>query len=152
MVELLEKYHNNPSRLSTSDYYLAKRIDEFIETNGLKLGKDITPAINSYDEVQRNVANETVIREEQNIRREDEQRRRDAYKTSGPSLREGTKAAGISAVIEGGVTFCLSVAKKRKEKKFSEFTIEDWKEIGIDSGKGTAKGGIRGGAIYALTN
>ncbi len=42
--------------------------------------------------------------------------------------------------------------KKEKEKKFSEFTSDDWKEIGVDSGKGTIKGGIRGGAIYVLTN
>ena len=46
----------------------------------------------------------------------------------------------------------MSVAQKRKEKKFSEFTSDDWKEIGVDSGKGTIKGGIRGGAIYVLTN
>lgn len=46
----------------------------------------------------------------------------------------------------------MSVAKKRKEKKFPEFTADDWKEIGIDTGKGAAKGGIRGGSIYLLTN
>ena len=47
---------------------------------------------------------------------------------------------------------CMSVAKKRKEKNFSEFSSDDWKDIGIDSGKSTFKGGIRGGAIYVLTN
>lgn len=41
---------------------------------------------------------------------------------------------------------------QRKEKKFSEFTADDWKEIGVDTGKGTVKGGIRGGSIYVLTN
>lgn len=152
MVELLDKYKNNPSQLSTSDYYLAKKLDEFLKSKGLELGKDINPAIVDYDKVQQGVANETVNDEEKNIRKEDEKQRQKAYEESKPTLKEGAKAAGISAAIEGGVSFCLSVAKKRKEKKFSEFTADDWKEIGIDTGKGTIKGGVRGGTIYVLTN
>lgn len=46
----------------------------------------------------------------------------------------------------------MSVARKRKEKKFSEFSSDDWKDIGIDTGKGTVKGSIRGGTVYVLTN
>ncbi len=152
MVELLDKYKNNPSQLSTSDYYLAKKLDEFLKSKGLELGKDINPAVVDYDKVQQGVANETVNDEEKNIRKEDEKQRQKAYEESKPTLKEGAKAAGISAAIEGGVSFCLSVAKKRKEKKFSEFTADDWKEIGIDTGKGSIKGGVRGGTIYVLTN
>lgn len=152
MVELLEKYKNNPSQLSTSDYNLAKRINTFLEENNLVLGKDITPAVNDYKEVQKAVANDTVDTEEKNIKKRDREKRDEAYNDSKPSLKEGVKVAGISAAVEGGVTFCMSVARKRKEKSFSEFTSQDWKEIGIDTGKGTAKGGIRGGAIYVMTN
>ena len=51
------------------------------------------------------------------------------------------------------MSFCLGVAKKLKEgKKVSEFTAEDWKEVGLDTAKGTATGGIRGAAIYGMTN
>lgn len=152
MVELLDKYKNNPSKLSTSDYNLAKKIDEFLKNNGLKLGKDINPSVVDYSDVQKGTANNTVEKEEDNIKKEDEKQRKKAYDNSKPTLKEGAKAAGISAAVEGGVTFCMSVAKKRKEKKFSEFTGDDWKEIGIDTGKGSIKGGIRGGSIYALTN
>lgn len=152
MLELLDKYKSNPSQLSITDYNLAKKIDEFLKNKGLELGKDINPTVTDYKDVQQGVAKNTVDNEEKNIKKEDEKQRKKAYDDSKPSLKEGAKAAGISAAIEGGVTFCMSVAKKRKQKSFSEFTEDDWKEIGLDTGKGTLKGGVRGGTIYAMTN
>ncbi len=152
MLKLLDMYKNNPSKLSTSEYNLAKKIDELLKSNGLELGKDINPAVVDYGEVQQGTADQTVNNEEKNIKDEDEKQRKKAYDESKPSLKEGAKAAGISAAVEGGVTFCMSIARKRKEKKFSEFSSDDWKDIGIDTGKGTVKGGIRGGTIYVLTN
>lgn len=152
VVQLLDDYKNNPSQLSTSDYNLAKKIDYFLKSKGLELGKDINPAILDYGDVQQGTANRTVDKEENNIRKEDESRRKKAYDASKPTLKEGVTIAGFSAAIEGGVTFCMSVAKKRKEKKFSDFSSNDWKEIGVDTGKGAVKGGIRGGTIYVLTN
>ena len=152
LVELLDKYNHNPSQLSTSDYSLAKKIDDFLKSNGLELGRDINPAIVDYGDVQQGTANQTVDEEEKNIKKEDEKQREEAYDASKPTLKEAVKATGVSAVVEGGVTFCMSVAKKRKKKKFSDFSSDDWKEIGVDTGKGAVKGGIRGGAIYVLTN
>lgn len=152
MVDLLDMYKNSPSKLSTSDYHLAKRIDEFLKNEGLELGRDINPAVVDYSEVQQGTANQTVDNEEKIIKEEDAKQRRKAYDESKPTLKEGAKAAGISAAVEGGVAFCMSVAKKRREKKFTEFSTDDWKDIGIDTGKGTLKGGIRGGSIYILTN
>ena len=152
MIELLDMYKNTPSKLSTSDYNLAKKIDEFLKSNSLQLGKDINPAVVDYGEVQQGTANQTVDKEEKNIKNEDEKQRKKAYDESKPTLKEGVKTAGISAAVEGGVTFCMSIARKRKEKKFTEFSSDDWKDIGIDTGKGAVKGGIRGGSIYVVTN
>ena len=155
LIELMEKYKNDPDALkkdSISLYHLAEKIDSFLKSNDLVLGKDITSSVVDYKDVQMGKASETVDKEEKNIKDKDKEERDKAYQESKPSLKEGAKAAGISAVAEGGVTFCMSVAQKRKEKKFSEFTEDDWKEIGLDTGRGTVKGGIRGGAIYALTN
>ena len=152
LVEILDTYKNNPSQLSNSDYYLAKKIDELLKSKGLELGRDINPAVVGYDEVQQNIANQTVDKEEKNIKKEDKKQRDKAYEKAKPTLKEGVKAASVSAAVEGGVTFCMSVAKKRKEKKFSKFSSDDWKDIGIDTGKGAVKGGIRGGSIYVLTN
>lgn len=155
LVNLLDKYHSNPHALERADgssYSFAKRIDEFIKKNNLEVGKDIKPAVSRYDEVQLGVVNDTVDREKTSVIEEDERRRWDAYKASEPTIREGVKTAGASAVIEGGVAFCISVSKKRKVKRFSDFTSDDWKEIGADTGKGFIEGGIRGGVIYTLTN
>lgn len=152
MLRILDTFKKQPSQLSTSDYMLAKKIDEFLNENGLELGKDIKPAVVDYKQVQMNVADDTVNAEEKSIKETDEKKRTEAYENSKPTLKEGAKAAGVSAAIEGGVAFCMSIAGKRKEKKFSEFTAEDWKDIGLDTGKGTVKGGVRGGAIYVLSN
>ena len=152
MVEILYKYRNSPSQLSTSDYMLAKRIDEFLKNNDLKVGKDINSAVVDYSEVQVNVAEKTVDKEEASIRNKDKERRKDAYSKSRPSVEEGVKAAKVSAAFEGGISFCIAFAKKRKEKNLLDFTTDDWKEIGIDTGKGAVKGGIRGGVIYQMSN
>ena len=51
------------------------------------------------------------------------------------------------------MAFCLGVWKKRKQGKYlAEFTAKDWQEVGIDVAKGTLQGGIRGGAVYAMSN
>ena len=51
------------------------------------------------------------------------------------------------------MAFCLGVWKKRKQgNHLADFTAEDWNEVGIDTAKGTLQGGIRGGAIYTMTN
>ena len=115
MVDLLDMYENNRSQLTTTECNLAKKIKEFLESNDLELGKDINPAVVDYGEVQQGTATQTVEKEEKNIKNEDEKQRKQAYDESKPTLKEGAKAAGVSAAIEGGVTFCMSVAKKRKK-------------------------------------
>lgn len=152
LVELLDKYKNNPSQLSKADHNLAKKINEFLTNKGLELGKDINPSVVGYDDVQQGVANQTVDKEEDNIKKKDKEQRNKAYEESKPSLKEGAKVVGVSAAVEGGVAFAMALAKKMKEKNLSEFTADDWKAVGIDTGKGAFKGGIRGGSIYVLTN
>lgn len=91
--------------------------------------------------------------EERNIRNEDQRRRDTAYEASKPTLKQGAQAAAVGAAAEGGMAFCLGVVKKRKQgKQLAEFTAEDWQEVGIDTAKGSVQGGIRGGAVYAMTN
>ena len=152
LTKLLETYENNPSQLSSSDYKLAQSIDKFLKEKELVVGKDITPSVAEYNEVQKATASSTVEKEEASIKEEDKKQREKAYNESKPTLKEGIKVAGIAAAVEGGLGFCLSVARKRKDKKFSEFSKDDWKEIGIDTAYDGFKGGIRGGTIYGLTN
>lgn len=152
MIDLLNKYKNNSAQLSRSEYNLAKQIDDFLKSSNLKLGKDIKPSVVDYSSVQLGNADKTINNEKKSIKKEYIKQREKAYIASRPTFKEGTKVAGVSAAAEGGITFCMAFAKKRKEKEFSDFTADDWKEIGIDTGKGVAKGGIRGGTVYFLSN
>ena len=80
MVDLLNKYHTDPKQLSRSEYNLAKKIDEFLKSKGLELGKDIKPSVVNYSDVQQGNANKTVEKEEENIKKEDEKQQQEQAK------------------------------------------------------------------------
>lgn len=149
---ILSLSQEEAAKESTKTYQLWKWVQAFFKENNL-YPEDIEPAVLGYSEVQTAKIGETVKEEEKRIEAEDRSRRKKAYEASKPTLREGVKVAGISAAMEGGMAFCLNVWKKRKQGKYlAEFTAEDWKEVGIDTTKGMLQGGVRGGAIYTMTN
>lgn len=136
----------------TSTYQLWKWVHTFFDENKIT-PNDIEPAAVGYQGVQSGKIGDTIQKEEGGIKAEDRRRRDEAYEASKPTLREGVKAAGISAAMEGGMAFCLGIRKKHKQgKRLSEFTAKDWKDVGIDTTRGTTQGAIRGGAVYAMTN
>ena len=153
--ELMAIYHNGEtgSVLSDPDSKLYEIIKEWETTNGVKFDKVVRPAVVDYEDVQLSTVHETISTEEEKIEKIDRELREEAQAETQPTLKEGAQVAIISAAIEGGITFIVGVYKKRKSgKKLVEFTAEDWKELVLDTGKGTIKGAIRGSAIYALTN
>ena len=153
--ELMAIYHNGEtgSVLSDPDSKLYEIIKEWETTNGVKFDKVVRPAVVDYEDVQLSTVHETISTEEEKIEKIDRELREEAQAETQPTLKEGAQVAIISAAIEGGITFIVGVYKKRKTgKKLVEFPAEDWKELGLDTGKGTIKGAIRGSAIYALTN
>ena len=88
-----------------------------------------------------------------NLQKRNQERKDQAYQKSKPSFKEGAEATIVSAFIEGGMTLCLEIIKKRQEgKQISEFDKEDWSSIGKSSSIGFAKGGIRGISVYMLSN
>ncbi|MCH5192428.1 MAG: hypothetical protein J1F11_00600 [Oscillospiraceae bacterium] len=145
--------NESPSLLSKEDWSLLNKVKQFENDTGLSISKNLNSSIAKYDEVQKGKVSETISKEESNIKKEDQNQRDKAYEASKPTLKEGAKATVISAALEGSVSFCLAVREKLKSgKKLNEFTAEDWKEIGLTTGIDTAKGGIRGASVYALTN
>lgn len=127
-------------------------VRDYFQDSGIKFG-DFEPSQLDYADVQIGKIDETLRREESKLKENNQERRDAAYQDSKPTLQEGVHAAAVSAAFEGGVAFCIGVAKKLKSgKKLEDFTEEDWREVGIDTAKGTAQGGIRGGVIYAMTN
>lgn len=89
----------------------------------------------------------------QAIKCEEEQQKQVAVEQSGPSLAAGIQATVVGAAMGGVVTASLKVyAKISSGHKLTQFSSEDWQEVGLDFGKGAVKGGVSGAAIYSLTN
>lgn len=135
-----------------SDYKLWKAIRQFEENTGITIDR-IEPMNTNYSGIQKGTYEKTISEKEKEIKKKDQANRAAAYEQSKPTWQEAGKAAKAGAGTEAAVSLCLAVAKKHKEgKKLSDYTSEDLKEIGMDTGKGAVKGGIRGGLIYGMTN
>lgn len=150
IVDILNK---ESSLLSRSEATLVRKIREWEQNKNISFTDKVKPAVVDYADVQIGAVNETVNKEEASIRDKDQKIRDQVYENSKPTFEEGTKATVASAAIEGGAAFCLKVAEKLKSgKRISDFTIDDWKDVGISTSKGTATGGLRGATIYVMTN
>lgn len=120
---------------------------------GLLPKEAIEPSKLDYKSVQKNSYEQTLYNEQNNLQKRNQERKDQAYQKSKPSFKEGAEATIVSAFIEGGMTLCLEIIKKRQEgKQISEFDKEDWSSIGKSSSIGFAKGGIRGISVYMLSN
>lgn len=130
------------------------RIRELEEKTGKSFQDVVEPAQVEYNQVQLNRAGDTIDTKEQEIIEVDGKRREEYWKMAQASIKEGFKVAGMSAVISAVLSFATSLAGtlKSREKMLNELTKEDWEDILKQTGIGAVKGGVSGGAIYALTN
>lgn len=136
----------------SGDYKLWKSIQQFEKDTGITIDQ-IEPMNTDYSEIQKGTYEKTISEKEKEIKKKDQTNRATAYEQSKPTWKEAGKAAKVGAGTEAAVNLCLAIAKKHKEgKKLSDYTLDDFKEIGLDTGMGAVKGGIRGGVVYGLTN
>jgi len=150
----ISKEEANKMPTSTGEFSLKQwqEVHDFFEKGDVSIDS-IEPSALDYKSVQKNVYEDTLKAEEQSLQERNQERRDQAYQESKPTLEQGLKTTAVAAIVEGGMTFCIDVAKKRKEgKKFKDFNEDDWKEIAGDTGVGVLKGGVRGSSIYLLTN
>ncbi len=131
-----------------------ERVRELEAKTGKSFSEFIGPSQLEYNQVQLNRANGTIDQKEQEIIKTDETKREEYWKMSQASVKEGFKTAGIAAAISGVISFSATLISvlKSQNKKLSELTKDDWAEIFKETGMGAFKGGVSGGAIYALTN
>jgi hypothetical protein len=153
MLRLLDLRESNPTILTRAELRILNAIDSFEKNSGLDVRKDLHPSVAKYNQVMQGTVNDTVKNEESAIKETDQKRRNEAYRKSRPSVKEGAGVTAASALLEGGVSFCLAFVKKIKEgKKPTEFTANDWQEIAGETGTSTLKGAIRGASVYTLSN
>ena len=68
-------------------------------------------------------------------------------------LQGASETPSDQKLFESGFAFATAVHKKRASgKSVSDFDASDWAEVGMESGAGALKGGLRGASVYALTN
>ena len=149
LFELPEK---EGRKLAGEDYGLWKYVHEFFRDKDIAFS-DIEPSVIDYRDAQRNVASKTISQEERRIKGHNQEKRERLYQKSQPSGRELYKASAVALAAEGGMAFCMGVYRKRKAgRRLSQFDGDDWKELGIDTAGASAKGGIRGAAVYGMSN
>lgn len=153
-----------PGRRLASSEAILRTIKKIEEESGQKFTDIVKSANANYSDVQLGKINETIDKFNDelkkandkivdNIKDDTNQKIQDAAEQHKPNLGEAAKAGVTGAVVAGGLKLAAKIYQKRKSgKKLSEFTVEDWKEIGVDTAKGATQGGITGLSIYGLTN
>lgn len=111
ILRVLQLRENSPTLLAKADRRLLEVIDSFEKETGLRISKDVRPAVVKYSDVQQGKVNQTIAEEETSIKETDQRRRDTAYAASKPTLKQGVQAAAVGAAVEGGMAFCLGVAK-----------------------------------------
>lgn len=138
-------------------------IHQIEEETGKSFSEVVKPSISSYKEVQLGTVDKTLDGYEQEfketnrqelkeIREERDIQKAEAQHITEPSWGEALKYSAVAAVISGTTSAGLKIyAKIHDGKKITQFTLEDWKDVGYDFTKGGFKGGISGLGIYGLT-
>lgn len=161
--ELIQRVLKDDKEISSKT---ARAINEKLEkikelSGNRELGDIIRPGEVDYAAVQQGKIHETLDKKTDQLnqtadnqkQRADERsdkKREQAQQEAAPSLQKAGKAAAEAAFISGGFQLVVGIYSKCKEgKKINEFTVDDWKDIGIDTAKAAAEGGISGFAIYS---
>ena len=115
----------------------------------------IGPGEGRYGEVQQGRIHETIEGREASIENKNEELKGDVHAEHAPGLEGAAAASAVGAAAGGGVRFAQAVWAKMREGKNpfrGQFSVEDWKDVGLDSAKGAAGGAVAGGSVYFLTN
>lgn len=128
-----------------------------IETEtGKPFDEVVRPSTSTYAEVQQGKVNETLDSHEDALDEKNESLKDEIRVEHEPSLQEGLQTAAMAGAIGGAFSFAASAGKKYfsegKNIFRGDFTKEDWKEVGLDTGKATLVGAVTGGSVYFLTN
>lgn len=153
--EVLESKTHDRLSLNTIE-----RIREKVETIEKEFGRPIDDVLRSgrseYGDVQLGEIDETIDQEVEDLREAQEERVDEIRAEAGPSLSEGLKATAAGAAVGAGLRITgVLYQKYRNEGKNpfrGDFSVDDWKALGIEGGKGGMTGGVSGGGLYLMTN
>ncbi|MBR3314832.1 MAG: hypothetical protein IKG18_11915 [Atopobiaceae bacterium] len=124
-----------------------------LEARGVTLDKMVEPAKIKYMEAYPENYDATLNKERDSIRETDRAERERLKEEHKPGVKEAAQAVALSALLEGGTALVFGVYRKVKSgKKIADFTADDWKDVGLGTAAGTAKGAVRGGVVFLAAN
>lgn len=115
----------------------------------------VRPGVSDYKDVQLGKIDETLDKHDQELAKQNDAKRAEIIDDHQPSLAEGMRATAMGAAVGGAFALGTGIYRKYRDGKNifrGDFDAQDWQDIGLDSLKGAAVGGISAGAIYTLTN
>lgn len=134
---------------------IRSKISEIEAQSGQSFTEVVRPGVSSYAEVQQGNITHTLDQHEQELKQQNEELKQTIHEDHSASLSEGFKAAGTAAAVGGALALGTSLYLKYKDGKNvfkGELSADDWKEIGLTTGKTALAAGVTGAAVYALTN
>nr|WP_312157789.1 hypothetical protein [Pantoea piersonii] len=141
-------------RSTTIDAIKAK-VAKIEQETGRPFAEVVRPGVSDYDEVQWGKIESTLDKHDRELAEQNEAKRIEIIDDHQPSLDEGLRAAGMGTAFGGAFALGTGLYRKYRDGKNifrGEFTAQDWQEVGLDTLKGAAIGGVSAGAIYTLTN
>ncbi|MEH1926007.1 hypothetical protein [Nostoc sp.] len=134
---------------------IKEKAHEIEQLSGHHFNQTIQPASSNYSNVQIGKVDDTLARHDKELKRDNAEIKDRIRTESQPNITDFGRVAVKGAVIGGSIRFATKIYGKYKEGKNvfkGELTLEDWKEIGIDTATGATLSSISATAIYGLTN
>ena len=134
---------------------IKNNVAEIEKRTGQDFYEVVKPGVSEYAEIQQGTVHGTLDSHQQDLDQQNQQMKEDIIRDHRPSLAEGIKATSIAAAVGGGLSLGIGLYKHHKEGKNvfkGDLSAEDWKDLGLDTAKGAAIGGVTGASVYALTN
>lgn len=123
------------------------------ELTGRDLGDVVRPGSSEYAEVQKGRVFDTLGKHEGELRERNSELKHAIDADHAVGWQDGVAAAGKGAAVGAALRFGVGLYKKRKERgAFGALTEQDWKELGLEAGKGGLQGGVAAGALFVLTH
>ena len=122
---------------------------------GRDFNEVVKPGISDYAEVQQGSIHKTLDVHEKELGKQNDQIKDKIVEDHTPNLADGLKAGVAGAAVGGALRFAAGLYchyKNGKNPFKGDLTPDDWKKLGVDTGKGALAGAVTGSAIYALTN
>lgn len=131
------------------------KVADIESTTGRPFTEVVRPGVSDYKDVQWGKIDETLDKHDQELGKQNETKKAEIIDDHQPSLNEAMRATAMGVAFGGAFALGTGIYGKFRGGKNifrGDFDAQDWQDVGLDTLKGAAIGGVSAGAIYMLTN